>query len=140
MATSGMQLSSDVSSRSDAACCGEYGGPEVLKMSLVGLAPIPWGTAGSEGYLELEGGCTSLSLSKGGSSSPAFRLVALASYRTEMGGESPEPLGPESLTIHSISNDRHTFIAHSSKSRTWYKLPGEQMVKGYHLGSVVMGL
>lgn len=58
MATSGMQLSSDVSSRSDAACCGEYGGPERLKTSLVGLAPIPWGTAGSEGYLEPERGCT----------------------------------------------------------------------------------
>lgn len=61
MATSGMQLSSDASSRSDAACCGEYRGPEGLKMSLVDLALIPWGTAGSEGYLELEGGsCTVL--------------------------------------------------------------------------------
>lgn len=58
MATSGMQLSSDVSSRSDAACCGEYGGPESLKTCLVGLAPIPWGTAGSEGYLEPERGWT----------------------------------------------------------------------------------
>lgn len=123
MATSGMQLSSDASSRSDAACCGEYGEPEHLKMSLVGLAPIPWGTAGSEGYLEIEGGVVQLSLSpsKGGASSPAFCLVALASYRTEMGGESPEPWAPESLTI----TRRHTFITHSSKSRTWCKLPGE---------------
>lgn len=68
----------------------------------------------------------SLSPSKGGASSPAFRLIALVSYRTEMGKESSEPLAPESLTI----THRHTFITHSSKSRAWCKLPGEQMVKG----------
>lgn len=68
----------------------------------------------------------SLSPSKGGASSPAFHLIALVSYRTEMGKESPEPLAPESLTI----THRHTFITHSSKSRAWGKLPGEQMVKG----------
>lgn len=57
-----------------------------------------------------------------------------------MGGESPEPLAPESLTIHSICYDRQAFIAHASKSGTWCKLPGERMVKGQHLGSVVMSL